>query len=277
MIESDLKKKIEPTVDAFLRIGFPRYESLVLAILTAIGTATVKEIHNYTEVPLPKVYQTLNNLTRKNLIKQHSKTRPVKYTVFSPDIIIRQIQEENRLFEENLKTELTRISELNVPKFEGEISPFSGIEAFKRIGKGVILNSKQQLSVAMSAETLSLFTEEFSIIKEKGVKLRSYIFAQIDRLSNSVNPSKYKELGFDHHLIELPLSTKPSLKIFNIVKKFVGIIDYIGIIISDAKEAVIILPLFPHETYFGIWICSDQIVVKQLQAYDELFKISKKA
>ena len=53
-----------------------------------------------------------------------------------------------------------------------------------------------------------------------------------------------------------------------------GIIDYLGIIISDENESVIILPLFPHETYFGIWISSETIVQKQLEAYDELTKIA---
>ena len=47
--------------------------------------------------------------------------------------------------------------------------------------------------------------------------------------------------------------------------------------ISDNGEAVVLLPLFPHETYFGIWIHSKQIIERQLVAYNELFKIAKKA
>ena len=274
MNHSNLKKEIDPTVNAFMEIGFPRYESLVLAILTAIGTATVKDIHSYTDVPLPKVYQTLDSLTRKNLIKQHTKTRPVQYTAYSPNIIMRRIQEENRTAENKLNDELVRISELSEPSFTGEISPFSGKDAFLRIGRGVILNTKKQLSASMSAETLKLFAEELTIAKEKGVKLKSQIFDKFDQLNKNLKPDNYKKLGFEHHIIEIGSKVTPSLKFLNILKKLLGIIDYLGIIISDENESVIILPLFPHETYFGIWISSETIVQKQLEAYDELTKIA---
>ena len=117
----DIKKRIEPTVEAFINVGFPKYESQVLAILTAIGTSTVKDIHSHTDVPLPKVYQTLESLLRRNLIKHHSKTRPVQYTAFSPDIIIRRIQEENRELEDNLKAGLDSLADLTTPTFVGDI------------------------------------------------------------------------------------------------------------------------------------------------------------
>ena len=276
MNQADLKKEIDPAVDAFMGLGFPRYESLVLAILTAIGTATVKEIHSYTDVPLPKVYQTLDSLTRKSLIKQHTKTRPVQYTAYSPKIIMRRIQEENRTSEQKLNDELVRISDLSEPSFTGEIAPFSGKDAFLRVCRGVILNAEKQLSVSMSTETLNLFSEELAIAKEKGVVLKSQIFEKFDQLNKSLKPDNYKKLGFEHHIIEIGIKTAPSLKFLNILKKLLGIIDYLGIIISDNNESVIILPLFPHETYFGIWVSSKAIVQKQQEGYDELAKIASK-
>ncbi len=276
MSSEDIKKKLEPTVDAFMNIGFPKYESQVLAILTAIGTSTVKDIHSHTDVPLPKVYQTLESLLRKNLIKQHSKTRPVQYTIYSPDIIVRRIQEENRELENNLKTGLDHLSELTAPSFVGEISPFNGLSAFKRIVKGLIQNVRKELSVAMSAKTLALFKDEIEELKERGVKLRSMTFSQLSRVASSMKPELYSELGFDHFTVDVPISMKPNLKFVNIIRQIGSIIDYVGIIISDNGESAIILPLFPRETYFGIWIHSKQIINRQLVAYDELFKIAKK-
>ncbi len=277
MSSEDIKKKLEPTVDAFMNSGFPKYESQVLAILTAIGTSTVKDIHSHTDVPLPKVYQTLESLLRKNLIKQHSKTRPVQYTVYSPDIIVRRIQEENRELENKLKTGLDHLSELTTSTFVGEISPFNGLSAFKRIVKGLMQNVRKELSVAMSAKTLALFKDEIEELKERGVKLRSMTFSQLSRVASSMNPKLYGELGFDHFTVDVPISMKPNLKFVNIIRQIGSIIDYVGIIISDNGESAIILPLFPRETYFGIWIHSKQIINRQLVAYDELFKIAKKA
>ncbi|NHK31303.1 MAG: TrmB family transcriptional regulator [Asgard group archaeon] len=277
MNSNNLKKEIEPTVQSFMDLGFPKYESQVLAILSAIGTSTVKEIHKFTDVPLPKVYQTLESLTRKNFIKQHSKTRPVQYTTYSPDIIIRRIQETNREMEDKLRDGLNHLTELTVPSFIGEISPFTGLNALKRIVKGLILNAQNELSVAMSTNTLSLFEDELSTLKERGVYLRSLTFTQLSRVASSMKPEQFQKLGFEHFLVDVPISMKPDLKFFKIIKQIGSLIDFLGVIISDNGEAVVLLPLFPHESYFGIWIHSKQIIERQLVAYNELFKIAKKA
>jgi hypothetical protein len=92
-----------------------------------------------------------------------------------------------------------------------------------------------------------------------------------------MNPDNYKKMGFDHSIINVSISMKPSLKFFKIVKNIGEIIDYLEIIISDTGEAVVLLPLFPKENYFGIWIYSEQIINRQLQTYNELFKIAQKA
>jgi sugar-specific transcriptional regulator TrmB len=273
----ELIERIEPAVESFKKLGFPKYESLVLATLTALGTATVKDIHQQTDVPLPKVYQTIDILTRKKLIKQHSKTRPVEYTAFSPEIISRQIQEENRNLEINLRSELKQLSEFNAPSFVGDISPFNGLEAFKRIARGVILNAEKSISVAMSSNTMKLFAEEFNEAQSKGIKLQSMIFKDLKQLEPAFNPKNYQDLGFEHFELELPIKFKPSLDFLKLAKNFVNIIDYLGIIISDTEESCILLPIFPHETYFGIWVYSKEIVTKQKLAYDELHKLSKKA
>ncbi|MBD3192006.1 MAG: hypothetical protein GF308_15270 [Candidatus Heimdallarchaeota archaeon] len=277
MVKREIRNTMDSAVDAFLDLGFTRYESLVLSILTAIGTSTVKEIHEYTDVPLPKVYQTLDILLRKNFIKQHSKTRPVQYTAYSVDIIVRRIQDENREAETQLKKELKKLAELSEPSFVGDISPFTGVEAFRRIATGIITNSSGELSVAMSSNTLKLFEKEFKKAKKRGVKLRSMMFSMVANLRSDLASASYKELGFDHFLIDLPIKLKSSLKLFSMIKKIVDILDYLGIIISDMGETVVILPLFPHETYFGIWICSQEIINRQLQAYNELQKIASKA
>ncbi|NHJ47381.1 MAG: TrmB family transcriptional regulator [Asgard group archaeon] len=277
MSSNDLKKGIIPTVEAFMELGFKQYESQILAILTALGTSTVKDIHKYTDVPLPKVYQTLESLERDNFIKQHSKTRPAQFTAYSPDIIIRRIQEDHRDREEKLRVGLNNLSELTAPTFVGEISPFTGINALHRIVRGLLLNVKKELSVAMSAKTLSLFQDEINDLKERGVYLRSLAFSQLSLVAPSMKPELYKDLGFDHYQVDVPISMKPNLRFFNIVKQIGNIIDFLGIMISDNGEVAILLPLFPHETYFGIWIHSKIIINRQLAAYNELFKIAKKA
>jgi len=270
------KEKIEPAVESFKKLGFPKYESLILATLTALGTSTVKDIHQQSDVPLPKVYQTLDILTRKKLIKQHSKTRPVEYTAYSPEIISRQIQEENRNLETTLRSELKQLGEFSAPSYVGDISPFNSIEAFKRIARGVILNAEKTLSVAMSSNTMKLLAEEFKEAQSKGIKLQSMIFKDLKQLESTFDSKNYKDLGFEHYELELPIKFKPSLDFLKLAKNFVNIIDYLGIIISDEEESCILLPIFPHETYFGIWVYSNEIVKKQKFAFNELHKLSKK-
>ncbi|MBN1329084.1 MAG: hypothetical protein JXA54_06385 [Candidatus Heimdallarchaeota archaeon] len=272
----NLKEGIEPTVQTFMELGFPKYDSQVLAILSAIGTATIKDIHKYTDVPLSKVYQTIENLLRKELVVQHSKTRPVQYTAYSPEIIVRKIQESNRTMEEKLQSSLTQLSNLKAPSFSGDIYPFSSLDDFLRIGRSLLLNVKDVLSVAMGATTLKLFETEIVQLKERSVSIRALSFKQFALISPSMKPQLFKDLGIDHYTVDVPLNLNPSLKFFTIIKKLSSILDYLGIIISDSGESIIILPLFPHETYFGIWISSEQIVTRQLAAYNELFKIATK-
>jgi len=276
MNPEELTREIKPAIKAFMELGFPKYESQVLAILSALGTSTVKEIHQYTDVPLPKVYQTLQTLVLKRLVIQHSKTRPVQFTAYSPEIIARKIEEKNRELENNLKQGLQRLNELAMPSFAEEIFPFTSQEALIRIGRGVIANTKEQLSVAMSAQTLKLFEADLQALKERGVQLRSMIFKQFERLTPSVDRALYKALGFEHYLVDLPINLKPNLKFYRLAKKISEILDYLGIAISDAGESVILLPLFPHELFFGFWINSKQIVERQLTAYNELFALGQK-
>ncbi|MHA1743265.1 MAG: TrmB family transcriptional regulator [Candidatus Heimdallarchaeota archaeon] len=273
----NIKQKIEPTIKAFEELGFTRYESKILATLTALGTSTVKEIQQYTDVPLPKIYQTLQVLLQKGMVNQHSKTRPVQFTIYSPEIIARKIEEKNRQLESVLKKQLQHLNELTIPSFSSEIAPFNGPEALVRITRGVITNTKKQLSVAMSATTLRLFKPELLEAKKRGVQLRSIIFKRLEQLTSSVKREMYKELGFEHYVIPLPFNLKPNPKFFKLAKKIGGIIDYLGIIISDSGESVVLLPLFPHETFFGIWVFSEQIIKQQLVAYNELFSLAEKA
>jgi sugar-specific transcriptional regulator TrmB len=272
----EIKDEIQPAVDTFQKLGFPKYESLILAILTVLGTSTVKDIHQHSDVPLPKVYQTLDVLTRKQLIKQHSKTRPVEYTVYSPEIIARQIQEENRTLENALMDQLKQLSEFKLSSFIGDISPFNGLEAYKRIARGVILNAKESISLAMSPNTIQLFEEEFKTAKEKGIKLTSMIFKDLKQLNPIFKPENFTKFGFEHAEIELPVKFKPQIEFLKLAKKFVEITDYLGIMIADTEESCILLPIFPHETHFGIWVYSEEIVKKQRFAFDELHKLAKK-
>ncbi|MFW9923166.1 MAG: TrmB family transcriptional regulator [Candidatus Thorarchaeota archaeon] len=274
-MNESIKEAIESSLDAFMKLGFTRYESLILAILTAQGTSTVKEIHEFTDVPLPKVYQTLDSLKRKNLIKEHSKIRPVQYTAYSPDIIIRRVQDANRESEEKLKEQLEKLSDHSEKTFTGDIAPFTGFEAMKRIVRGILQNCQNEISVAMSINTLKLFSDDIEELKRRDISLRSMMYSAIAKFRSEFNPKEYETLGFSHKLVDVPIQLSPNLKFFNIMKKLISVIDYLGIIISDNGEAVILLPLFPNETYFGIWISSSEIIQRQLVAYNELYKIGK--
>lgn len=277
MTNGNVQKQIEPAVDAFIKLGFPRYESLILAMLSITGTSTVKEIHQQTDIPLPKVYQTLNSLSRKEFIKHHSKSRPAKYTIYSPDILIRTIQQENRNAEEILRAELVNLKESSLPTYAGDISPFVDMEDLLRIGKGIINNETNRLSVAMSTRTLMLFKDDLEEAKKRGVKLRSFTISQIQRVTSSMKPADYRELGFDHFVLDIPTKVKPSLNFINLLKKVGDAIDYLGILISDHGESLIILPLFPNDRYFGMWIYNKDIINRQLYYYNDLFKLAKKA
>ena len=272
MTSGQTKNQFEAAVEAFIQIGFPRYESLILAILSAEGTSTVKEIHQKTDIPLPKVYQTLDSLSRKDFIKHHSKTRPVKYTVYSPGILLGKIEEENRVAEESLKSKLTNLKKDSPPTFAGDIFPFTDKNELLRIGRSLIQNETNRLSVIMSTNTLTLFEDELLKAKERGVQLRSLTISQIQKATSSMKTEDYEALGFDSlYSFDLPIKLKPSLEFLRIIKNIGEFIDYLGMIIADHGETVVLLPLFPNDRYFGIWIYNNEIINRQLEIYNMFF------
>ena len=172
----------------------------------------------------------------------------------------------------SLKTQLVNLKKDSPPSFAGDIFPFTDKNELLRIGRSLIQNETTRLSVAMSTNTLSFFKEELKEAKEKGVQLRSLTISQIQKATSKMNPEEYKALGFNlFYSFDLPIKIKPSLEFLRIIKNIGDFIDYLGIIIADHGETIVLLPLFPNDKYFGIWIYNEEIIHRQLEIYDMFF------
>ena len=64
MVAMDSKNDI---VRKLMLLGFSEYEARILATLAIIGPATAREIHEYSGIPRPKIYDILRKLTKKRV------------------------------------------------------------------------------------------------------------------------------------------------------------------------------------------------------------------
>jgi sugar-specific transcriptional regulator TrmB len=256
--------------------GLTRYESIVLAYLTTHKTATAKEIHKQSEVPLPKVYQTLELLKDKQFIFQELETRPVKYGAYDPEIIVGRIKQANRQAETLLKESLDKLQTTELRNIKGELSPFFGEEEFKRIALKLFRDTEKNFSMVISPEIIGSFQSEILQMKKRGITIRSIMLQPISKMFKEFQEKKYQKFGSQHHEIKLSKGISPPRLISNNLKQILEPIkDFVGIMISDKREAIVLIPLFPQESYFGVWIYSPQIVSRQIDIFEKVYAKSE--
>lgn len=102
-------------LESFLeKIGLSQYERGVYLALVELEEASIAEINKNCAVPLPKIYETLNELSKKGLVRL-SAHQPKRYKIIHPQ----------KAFEKIIKTKEERLSRLKEEK-EKALQIFEG-------------------------------------------------------------------------------------------------------------------------------------------------------
>jgi sugar-specific transcriptional regulator TrmB len=107
-------------------LGLSEYESRAYRSLLETGATTAKELSRTSDVPMGRIYDVLNSLETKNLVRSQTASRPKKYVAVEPEAALDRLLEDKRaeLEEEmsqfeSIASELEQQLEASEPVDEG--------------------------------------------------------------------------------------------------------------------------------------------------------------
>ncbi|MEM1517766.1 MAG: helix-turn-helix domain-containing protein [Nitrososphaerota archaeon] len=211
----------ERLIKAFHGLGLTDYEMRAYLALIEIGESVALEISKKSEIPLSKIYDTLNSLAEKGWIIIE-RGRPTRYRPQSPkiasEITKNRIELELAEHMNVIVQELNPIYERRNEKEKPEIWIIRGEENLWKSIRDVIGRATYQLSIAlpyMPKDLQQIILPIASLIKEKGGTIQIL-------LSEDVEYHSIKKLCEEHEVRTRDIS-------------------FGGGVISDSSEVVLIL------------------------------------
>lgn len=101
---------LQTATECLVRIGLTQYEAKVYAALVGLGEGTVREIHETSGVPRPRVYDILEGLGNRGFVEANHGT-PMCYRAVEPNMVMLKLRED---FESSSKLALEGLDKLNI-------------------------------------------------------------------------------------------------------------------------------------------------------------------
>jgi len=188
--------------------GLTQYEVKAYITLLRLGTSTAERLSEIGNIPLPRVYDTMEELQRKGFILV-SKTRPKKFKSIAPKKSLKHFVDiKKKQFEKRIK-DLKR----DIKKVANSLSKIQPIEldekewtiwsARKRRNIGEILDKQKEMAkkeILIFSGDMSWVSETSHIIKnviKRGVKIRAIMHDPKNSKETLRNIKTAKKLKID--------------------------------------------------------------------------------
>ena len=86
-------------------LGLSEYEERAYRSLLKTGPTTAKELSRTSDVPMGRIYDVLNSLETKNLVRSQAASRPKKYVAVEPETALDRLLADKR---EELEERITQ-------------------------------------------------------------------------------------------------------------------------------------------------------------------------
>lgn len=145
-------------------LGLSEYESRAYRTLLGTGATTAKELSRTSDVPMGRIYDVLNTLETKNLVRSQTASRPKKYVAVEPETALdRLLESKEAELEEQLAQFETIASELETQ-----------LEASNRV-------DEQFWTAALGADdTIDLLVERLSAADDRIIFVAATPTSQFD-------------------------------------------------------------------------------------------------
>ncbi len=169
-------------------LGLNKYESDCYETLVKLGKATAYKISESSGVPYGRIYDVLNSLVSKNLIKIIPE-KIKKFVPATPDVLLESLKKKEKELQE-IKKELEKAKKIYSETLTEPVEIVKGQRNFYKIIKGIPAAKKYQYSFKFSSEWNPFFVKKTKENIERGVKLK--ILAKYDE-NTKENIKKWKK------------------------------------------------------------------------------------
>jgi sugar-specific transcriptional regulator TrmB len=97
-------------IDKLQKFGFTENEAKIYIGLLSLGEATAREIHEFTHVPRPKIYATLERMSKKKYVEVIEGI-PAYFRCIGPEQLTERLRDEFRFsLDETLKDLILQVT-----------------------------------------------------------------------------------------------------------------------------------------------------------------------
>jgi len=196
--------------EQLMRVGLTEYESKVMVSIARHGEASAKEISLLSGVPYSRIYDTINDLLKKDWIKK-KEGRPSLFCVGNVNDRIDEYINDNRIIAERIKVNLERLS----GNSRYELVPTINVErTWKNFYKKIeeLSNNSKQLTCVFGFHHPQAFDKIDLIFKNKYYSKN--LFVKSDILTNNfINELKSMSSSFQIRI--LPFTPRVLLFLFD--------------------------------------------------------------
>jgi HTH-type transcriptional regulator, sugar sensing transcriptional regulator len=163
-------------VDQLVALGFSQYEARTYVGLAGQPAMTGYALSNATQVPQPKVYETLRRLEEKRAVVKIS-DQPARYVAIDPDQLLEQLEARFRTQLADARAGLSEIADggaEDVHVFEGARS----WPAIARLASEAVSAAERHVYVSGHAQQLGQLQKELEAADARGVQLDVLCFGR---------------------------------------------------------------------------------------------------
>ena len=216
-------------------LGLTQYEVKTLITLVALSTATAEEIHKQTDIPTPRIYDTIESLEKKGLARTIS-GRPKRFEAFN---LKKGLDNLFRYTEQEFHSELDKMS--NISK---EIITFLNDPDYQ---SKLIIKPDELLEAYSSLEEMQLKTRDIIKKSEKEIAIFTNVFYWFDQVEEEINAALKRDVK-----VRVLMSTEDD-KSEEVAKKLLNV----GASVKSIREGDVLARgtlVDQEQVVFVIWV-----------------------
>lgn len=271
------------------RLNFTQYEAQTLESLIKYHVLSAHELHKYSGVPQPKIYETMVRLQQKGFIDIIPRGRKKLYMAKPREFIQEKLLTYTRDIEKS-GNDCVKIIDTIYNSEEAEEIPFIGVAGTERIQEYLYMLIDTAKTSIISFFPISHFDDKIiSILKERSVELEIKLVFQDEPIAMKI---QNKLPNVEVRILESPALNniqnlfskiggllKPDQRnsyTFQIIKDIVLKLEEIfGLIVIDDKKSFFKIPL-PIDLPMAIFSMSQEVVQFHSKGIKEILASSIK-
>lgn len=238
--------------NALKDLGLTEYEAKIYITLIRLSSGNVSEIARESDVPRPKIYETLNELEKKDLVEiQYGK--PKRYRPTLPEVAIEKLAQKYREAKNKAIKGLKTLEKIETGRPEEIIWTLRGGEQIINRIQAMLSKAKSEIIMGIPIEDLPLFIDHISDLCSQGIRIRlTFGKDDLPRLTSlPLDPNL--EVG----IIPITLPDENALPFTHPGRHIIP--PGSRIVVIDENEILFTFPSV-QESEFGIWAKSPGLV-----------------